>query len=159
MLTFSTQPAEKMGGKLIYRESEYSFDFVEAEAQKLSQRRGSKGVSSISVDTLQIEIGIEHGEVLYVWGFYPIPRKVVDLPLPVTRSARVFTHGERWDLGISVPIPWSHHEATFDPRRRVTRITSSEKLADEYVTPASGIIFGLIRDQVSEIILSAKFEE
>ena len=57
-------------GELVYRAYEYSFDFKVESESELARRAGSKGTISVVVGTLQIEVGIETGAVLFLWGLH-----------------------------------------------------------------------------------------
>ena len=59
-----------LSGQLIYRAYEYSFDFEVEAHSELARRAGSEGTTSLLMGTLQIEIGIETGTLLFVWGLH-----------------------------------------------------------------------------------------
>lgn len=59
-------------GKLVYRESEYSLDFIECSSDDFSKLSGDEGCTSLTVHTLQIEIGVSTGKLLYPWGLFPL---------------------------------------------------------------------------------------
>lgn len=73
-------------GRLVYRELEYSLDFVEYSVDDLDELSGDGGRTSLTVHTLQIEIeieieiGISTGRLLYPWGLIPL-MQVVKKPL------------------------------------------------------------------------------
>ena len=71
MQLISSQEFTKLEGQLIYNSEEYSFDFRPRSNQELSNRVGNEGTTSITIDTLQIEVDIESGLALYVFGYYP----------------------------------------------------------------------------------------
>src|SRR5438067_1407980 len=80
-----------LGGVLFYSKREYSFRFVPASPDQLTERVGERGVTSLSVGTLQIEVGIEHKRALYVWGLHPYTRwkpGILD-PSPIMRTGGV----------------------------------------------------------------------
>jgi hypothetical protein len=58
-------------GRLKYRRDEHAFDFEPSSADELAKHTGSQGVASLSLGTLQLEVGIETGHLLYVWGYHP----------------------------------------------------------------------------------------
>ncbi len=60
-----------LAGRQLYIPSDYAFDFVPADPIVLQQRTGRLGVSSVLIETLQLEIGIETRMALYVWGYCP----------------------------------------------------------------------------------------
>ena len=84
------QSDTSLDGELLYRAGEYSIDFeVELDAH-LAERVGSEGNTSLSFTTLQVEVGIEHGELLYPWGLFPKTRwQVRPLTVPALQAGRV----------------------------------------------------------------------
>jgi hypothetical protein len=58
-------------GELFFSRSEQSFDFESMSRSGVRRRMGDLGTTSVLVGTLQIEIGIETGTLLYVWGYHP----------------------------------------------------------------------------------------
>jgi len=70
MIVFSKYDCVPLKGEVVYRAYEHSFDFkVECEPELLCHA-GNKGTTSVLVGTLQIEIGIETGNALFVWGLH-----------------------------------------------------------------------------------------
>lgn len=65
-----TQEWSALKGVLIYRASEYSFDFEPASNIDVIKRAGEEGTTSISIGTLQIEVGVETQVILFVWGLH-----------------------------------------------------------------------------------------
>lgn len=63
------EPALK--GKLIYHVQDHSFDFEPESLVTLQQRVGFVGTTSLLINSMQLEVGIETGILLYVWGYYP----------------------------------------------------------------------------------------
>lgn len=59
-------------GRMVYRESEYSIDFIDYSREEVALRGGSQGFCSLTVGTLQIEVGVETGRLLYPWGLCPL---------------------------------------------------------------------------------------
>lgn len=58
-------------GQLIYVRADASFDFEQADPTE-HQSRIQMGVATpILIGTLQIEIGIDTGLAVYIWGYYP----------------------------------------------------------------------------------------
>lgn len=102
--------AAPLDGELLYRQVEYSIDFKVASPGLLAERMGSRGSTSLSFTTLQLEVGVEHGELLYPWGLFPNTRwQAGRLVVPVFQPGRVcFIYGEgKLQPGVSVPIPAS----------------------------------------------------
>jgi hypothetical protein len=79
-----------LDGELLYRAGEYSIDFEVACDAPLAERVGSAGNTSLSFATLQVEVGIEHGELLYPWGLFPNTCwQVGNLTVPALQAGRV----------------------------------------------------------------------
>ena len=57
-------------GTLVYRAYEYSFDFKVESETELARLAGHSGTISLVIGTLQIEVGIETGAVLFLWGLH-----------------------------------------------------------------------------------------
>lgn len=95
-------------GDLIYRQSEYSIDFICKSSEQLRQRTGEKASTSLIVTTLQLEVGIESRTLLYPWGFFPlsnIESKSLTIPIAIAGSVRIETHAINLIKGVSVEIP------------------------------------------------------
>lgn len=72
-------------GTCIYYEHEHSFSFNASDREALSERIGVDGVTSTLVGTLQIEFGVETGNLLFVWGYLPKSvMKKVTFEAPIT---------------------------------------------------------------------------
>jgi hypothetical protein len=61
-------------GDLIYRNTEYSIDFIDYSHDKLAVSIGNNGCFSLTVDTLQLEVSIETKQILYPWGYFPMAK-------------------------------------------------------------------------------------
>lgn len=72
MTEFTVLPGESsLQGELLYRTHEYSFEFVPASREDVRKRAGASGTTSLCIGTLQLEVGIQTGGVLFVWGYHP----------------------------------------------------------------------------------------
>lgn len=60
-----------LAGKLIYRSGEFSLDYQADSKDEVARRAGKDGVTSLTIGTLQLEIGIETRAVLFPWGYCP----------------------------------------------------------------------------------------
>ncbi|HWX66877.1 MAG TPA: hypothetical protein VNZ27_10680 [Rhodanobacter sp.] len=77
-------------GDLVYIASEYSLDFVKSSNSKLDGRTGNLGAGSVSIGTLQLEVSIDSGEILFPWGLFPSARwKEQVLSKPAALPGRV----------------------------------------------------------------------
>ncbi|MFE5209808.1 hypothetical protein [Streptomyces sp. NPDC056600] len=106
-MRFSVREGPPLEGVLAYTESEYGFSFSVRDGQALSVRLGSQGVTSVVIGTLQLEVDIESGEVLFAWGYLPNVRSVVaDADPPRSVAGRVVVSSEeRFEPGVSVGVP------------------------------------------------------
>jgi hypothetical protein len=64
----------ELDGHLVYDESQYSFRFDIYSPVDALERSGDAGQASLMVGTLQVEVGVETGELLYAWGLHPRSR-------------------------------------------------------------------------------------
>lgn len=73
MTTFAVSDSDgsALDGVLHYIEAEYSFRFDAESPQDLFERVGDDGVTSLLIGTLQIEVAVESGAALFVWGLHP----------------------------------------------------------------------------------------
>jgi hypothetical protein len=97
---------QPLDGTLHYVEAEYSFRFDVAEPQERLDRAGNAGITSLSVGTLQVEVGVETGIALYVWGLHPSGRWQEDqfgAPHPQPGIARV-SDPQGLRRGVSIEI-------------------------------------------------------
>jgi len=70
MMRFVEYDCVPLRGELVYRAYEHSFDFKVNSSSELAERIGNKGTTSLLIGTLQIEVGIEIGAALFVWGLH-----------------------------------------------------------------------------------------
>jgi hypothetical protein len=98
-MRFSWKSGPILAGQLLYRHAEYSIDFVPS-SNELTARVGSSGTGSISIGTLQLEVSIDTGEILFPWGLLPHTRWI-DRPMAVPNAlpGRLFLS----DISVLVP--------------------------------------------------------
>jgi hypothetical protein len=63
---------EPIPGRLLYRMGDHAVDFQADHPSELQYQIGSAGVTSLSIGTLQLEIAIASGRLLYPWGYLPL---------------------------------------------------------------------------------------
>ncbi len=144
-------------GQLVYRAYEYSFDFQVGSQQELARRAGSKGTTSLLIGTLQIEIGIETGAALFVWGLHSHSSRwrLDSLSRPPAQSGcvKVVLNGEL-TRGVSQELAevgaW---QTTYDPNTGWVCISSNEHDAERYVEFAEDTIAGLLNDELVSVWL------
>ena len=149
MMRFEWYEAEPIIGELLYRPIEYSIDFDPESRASLDERMGSEGVTSIMFATLQIEVAVESGELLYPWGLFPNTRwrnGPLQPPRFVTGRVRVLTDN-KLQPGVSLLFPTGESWPSLrdntsgwicvgDPTPR------SEAIAIEYATNAAVVLIG-----------------
>jgi hypothetical protein len=111
----------RLEGQLLF--VEHSLEFVPDLPRELAAREGSWGVTSVVIDTVQIEIGIEQGNVLYVWGFLgPVEflnRRQITLAPPLSHPVglRVADDAGEFIPGVSIGLDWDRAwPVGYDPR-------------------------------------------
>jgi hypothetical protein len=111
MIRFSadyTTPA--LAGTLAYDRTEHSFSFTVLSPAKLANRIGDRGLASLLVNTLQIEIAVASAICLFVWGYHPqSPWKRGTLSHPAAARPGIIraTADEAWEAGVSVGISYT----------------------------------------------------
>jgi hypothetical protein len=161
-LTLSVGDGEPLFGLPIYANSEHSFRFEVASPDDLEVRSGNSGRTSLSIGTLQIEIDVERGEALFVWGLHPRQRWVLGNARPGEAqpgTVRVTSDGGL-RRGVSIRVAdigsWT---TVHDPESGWVRITASPMTDDdEQVLIATGTILGLRLDCLNSVWLAPAFE-
>lgn len=98
-MRFTWKSGPVLAGQLVYCQAEYSFDFVPRENELNSRVRGSR-TGSISIGTLQLEVSVETGEILFPWGLFPHTRWTDRVMVPPnTCPGRLFLA----DISVLVP--------------------------------------------------------
>jgi hypothetical protein len=62
---------DPLGGIPQYVVRDYAFEYVAADQNEANRRRGGRGTTSLTMDTLQLEVAIETCLCLWVWGYCP----------------------------------------------------------------------------------------
>jgi hypothetical protein len=105
---------------MIYRRSEYSFDFIQVDQSELLWRKQEGTMTPITIDTLQIEIAVDTGLALYAWGYYPNIRWTMGELQNISSYARPGTFCVEVDEGLYIGEAISYVEfgewnTVFDP--------------------------------------------
>ena len=90
-------------GRVVYRAADYAFDFEIQSHKDLSDRVGQHGTTSLLIGTLQIEVSIETGLLLYVWGYCPSTQWSRATVIPAFRKSGCvkLISSNRLEVGIS----------------------------------------------------------
>ena len=144
---FEARSGAPLEGVLTYDYSEFGFSFDPQSGDSLRARVGSKGVTSASVGTLQLEIDIESQEVLFAWGYFPLAGSGEGgLNPPPFSAGRVLAVPDRpLQPGVSVDISEERWESILDPASGWVLIQSGKGGHAEFTEVADGICLG-IRD-------------
>lgn len=151
-----------LAGTLRYVESEHSFAFDVGSPVELQDRVGGAGVTSLSVGTLQVEVGIESELVLFVWGLHPSTnwkREFVGQPKPTLAGVRVES-AQSLRRGVSLSLAavgaW---DTSFDEKSGWVRIARDPTCASAVeVSVATGVVLGVTDGQLDSMWLQPVFE-
>lgn len=150
-----------VSGRLLYRPEEYSFDFVPPAGMELQDRIGTDGTASIAIGTLQLEVSITTGVVLFAWGYHPyVSWREQGLESPDAESGCLklkstdgLLSGVSYDIGSS-----TNWRTSFDRATNWVRIQADDTVgADQFVQFASDTIAGLRNEELVELWLHPTF--
>lgn len=148
-----------LDGILRYIGAEYSFKFDVSARQALLERVGGNGVTSLSIGTLQIEVGVDSGVVLYVWGLHPRTRwqrRCVGSPDYRNGTIRV-SNPSPLQRGVGLEIvPVNAWPTFYDPVSGWVLVGDPE--VESRVLIASGVILGVGDAQLRSVWLQPVFE-
>lgn len=148
-----------MRGILRYVSSEASLSFEIADME-LYADRCLEGVSSIVIDTLQIEVGLPRYDALYVWGYYPQSSwQISNLPEPVSTPGLIKLTGCMLEPGISDSVPNGNLWRTeYDPNKGWVRIAPESGATDDLTEIADGVLLGEDHGVLSSVWLQPVIE-
>jgi hypothetical protein len=149
-------------GILRYVGIEHSFAFDVASHTDLQMRSGTAGVTSLGIGTLQIEVAVETGTVLFAWGLHPRARwKIhsIGQPTPAATGARVEA-SRPLQRGVALAIaPVGSWTTSFDDTTGWVRVAKDEhSVSEQEVLVASGIVLGLTNRKLDSLWLQPIFE-
>ncbi|MEU5599171.1 hypothetical protein [Streptomyces sp. NPDC020298] len=144
---------------LTYDESEYGFSFSAKSGESLSERLGSKGVTSVLIDTLQLEVDIESREVLFAWGYFPNVRGTVSkLKAPrISPGCVRISSDHPFEPGVSYEIPGGRWHVSSDPSSGWITIEQGDVTDADFVQIASGTVLGIENGDLVSIWLRPVF--
>ena len=118
------------------------------------------GTTSLSIGTLQIEIGIEKRNLLYVWGYHPFFNwKTTSIPEPEAFLGSVTLLPEhKLESGVSLAVDEGQKWRTFhDTNSGHIVITKHENfLAGKLIKIADGCIIELKENSLSSLVLHVR---
>jgi hypothetical protein len=154
--TFTASVGEPLRGRFQYSVPDWTFAF-EADPAALAERVGSSGVASMSLATLQIEVDVESGLVLNVWGYHPnVYWLNGSVPLADVPEGRVHVRAdpERLRAGDVVIAEIGEWTTVQDPRTGWIVVTAdAEQPDDEQVLIATGTALGLRAGKLNSLWL------
>jgi hypothetical protein len=162
-MTFLAVPGRPpLEGLLRYVEAEHSFTFDVASPAELQERTGTRGVTSLSVGTLQIEVGIETGAVLFAWGLNPRTAWYATggrRPKPAMTGARVETV-DPLQRGVTLELAGAGEWVTmFDEETGWVLVTARpHRMSEHDLLVATGVALGTSNGELDAIWLQPIFE-
>ena len=161
-VTLTATPGAPLDGLLVYSDSEYSFRFDVGSPAELASRLGSLGRTSLEVGTLQLELDVATGTLLFVWGLHPRARWVNGACSP-NRATPGIVHARsdpQFVAGVTIAIAevgnWS---TTHDGTTGWVRIAEDPTADDDaQIMIASGTVVGLDGDRLASLWLQPVFE-
>jgi hypothetical protein len=161
VISFQAASGAPLAGLLRYSRADMGFSFETASLPDLAARVGHQGVSSLVIDTLQLEVGVETGQVLYAWGYCPESSWLPAVLKPPTHSgARIVAIVDPpLEEAVSVSISRSPWKIQVDRDSEWVLISPSEATAERVVEVADGILLGLAETKLNSIWLRPRFED
>jgi hypothetical protein len=156
---FDEQPLD---GILRYVNADHSFSFEASSPADVQERVGTRGVSSLSVGTLQIEVSVETGAALFVWGYHPRATwelRPIDGPNLVPGSVRIDAV-EPLESGVSINLqPTGAWNTWLDRETGWVRVTKSPAVTSESVVLiATDVALGVSGSELDAIWLRPSFD-
>jgi hypothetical protein len=151
-----------LAGQLCYSKSEYGFRFEVSNPADLKRRSADLEFSSVSIDTLQIEVDTHTGDALYVWGYEPyLGWQKSRIAPPDSQTGTVtLDPGEPFDPGVSYTLPARDWVRAHDPDSGWVRISApGADTGDWHIEIADGTVLGGSGEELRSIHLRPSFED
>lgn len=154
------EPGLPLSGRLTYLESEYSFVFDVADRSDLVEYAGESGFTSITIGTLQIEIGIESRRALYVWGYHPKlswVQALLEPPIVERQAVLLASDKPTLQVGVSIAVaPVGAWRTTHDRSNGWVRVAPDD-VSDDWLTEiAEGTVLGCLHGDLHSVWLLPK---
>lgn len=162
-LLFDSSEGPPLVGSLFYIDDEYSFQFNAGSHVDLRDRLGPRGSTSLAIGTLQVEVAVDDGTLLFVWGLHPRAAwRHEQHPTPHMRDATIRVRKlDELEAGISESIAtdgtWT---TTFDPDNgwvRIARPGAAEH--EDRCRIASDTAIGLAGSEMNSVWLRPVLDE
>ncbi|WP_206308370.1 hypothetical protein [Streptomyces sp. A1277] len=157
---FSVREANPLAGTLRYSESDRGFSFQPQSLDDLARLEGGGGRTSLVADTLQLEVAVDSGRALYVWGYLPKEswqREELKLPISASGAVTVELDDPPLEEHISVSIARSDWDVLFDENSGLVRVVRDRRVPEKLVEIADGIHLGLNGTEFISFWLSPEF--
>jgi hypothetical protein len=160
-VALTCEEGSALEGALEFAASEHSFRFTAASPVDLSERVDGGGLTSLAIGTLQVEVSVATGLLLFVWGLHPRASwrdRAMAIPHAAPGVVRV-SQRETLRSGVSLEIAgvgaWS---TSFDAETSWVRVGRSEEPDDVQVLIATDTAMGLKGRWLNSIWLRPEFE-
>ena len=147
-------------GTLAFVEADHAFDFRLAEAE-LPQNMGTKGSTSLLVGSLQIEIDIETGRLMFVWGYHPKATwRQGQVNVSDIYPGEITLVEPNLEVGISEPfVELGEWPTIYDPDSGWVFLGADPEAEPvEAIEFAQNTVAGLSRDNITALWLKPSFE-
>ncbi|MGH2750227.1 MAG: hypothetical protein ACRDK3_05050 [Actinomycetota bacterium] len=150
-----------LAGLLAYIREDHAFDFRPLDPDGLTRAAGGKGTTSLLVGSLQIEVGVETGRFLYVWGYHPMETwKEAEVLIPQAQPGQISTASLDLKPGVSEALvevgEWS---TVLDPATGWVQLGSDQPLEPESAIEfAQDVVAGVSEDRLLGLWLRPSFE-
>lgn len=160
MVRFRVRAGRPLAGSLKYSQVDMGFSFEAADLPELAERLSGGGRTSVVIDSLQLEVGVDSGELLYVWGYCPggawAPLSL--RPAPSTEG-KIFVEAdpsleEAISVSISRSAVWDYG---FDRESGWVCVFRSMSATEDLIEVAEGVLIGLIGEDINSVWLHPEF--
>lgn len=158
-LAIARGPGAPLKGTLSYDQTEHSFRFNPDPAD-LGARLQGQGVTSVSIGTLQLEVDVESGQVLYAWGLHPNNIWRSDsIGAPSAEAGKITIHPEEdFEEGISIRLSRvGEWETLHDQQSGWLRVSPGMDDDEFQVEVADGVVIGGVGDNINSVWLQPAF--
>ena len=166
-MRFSLTPSDAtpLDGFLVFTESDHAFGFQPGSPMVLRELIGNAGVTSLSIETLQIEVAVASRVVLFVWGLHPRARwQTGTLERPSARPGLLRLEDpvrlEAGASGVSIElesgVTW---RTTYDPGTGWLRVAQAgdTKVGDRILI-ATGTVIDVLDGKINAVWLQPIFD-
>ncbi len=148
---------DSLRGRLLYDSEEYSFRYEVHDEADLQRRAGVEGATSLVIDTLQVEVGVETGPNLFVWGYFPSTSwREARLPTPEMRAGVVTVEpADELEAGVSIAIARdSRWTSESHPSMGLVRVSVADSGGESITQVADGVGIGIADRKIRSIWLN-----